>query len=314
MGASVGAWVARLARLSAQDVRDAHAAAAGASFGVAFGAPLGGLVFVFEELARRFRARTMAAALIACGVAITIMRAMASRTIFHTGTLEPPEGTAFVPFLICGCVAGAVGALYNSLILGMLDVFGRMARLPLEFRAGLVGALVGLFAWYVPALVGSGDSQTQQVLDGGVPLFALVSVFAIRFVLGPLSNAAGTPGGLFAPLLLLGAALGDAVGIVMHLVWPHAAPQPVAFAIVGMAAFYAGVIRAPLTGVVIVMEMTSSIALFAPMLIACFAALATTTVLKSQPLYDSLIERLIGKPAPELSAASNSMTRSSIQR
>jgi chloride channel protein, CIC family len=152
----------------------------------------------------------------------------------------------------------------------------------------LVGAAVGVLAWFAPGLVGGGDPITQSILLGAGTLTLLPLMFLIRFALGAVSYAAATPGGLFAPILVLGAQIGLYFGLLCQLVFPNLGIQPVAFAIVGMAAFFTGVVRAPLTGMLLVSEMTGSVTMILPMLGACFLAMLVPTLLGNAPLYDSL--------------------------
>jgi CIC family chloride channel protein len=121
-----------------------------------------------------------------------------------------------------------------------------------------------------------------------LPLF-----FLVRFVLGAVSYAAATPGGLFAPMLVLGAQSGLLFGAGCLAVFPTLTAQPVAFALVGMAAFFAGVVRAPVTGIVLVTEMTGNAGLLLPMLAACFGAMLVPALLGNAPIYDSLRENTL---------------------
>ena len=114
----------------------------------------------------------------------------------------------------------------------------------------------------------------------------------LRFALGPLSYAAGTPGGLFAPILVLGSQSGLLFGNICYHWFPTAVANPTALGIVGMAAFFTAVVRAPVTGIILVTEMTGSFTLLLPMLSACFAAMLVPNLLRSAPIYDSLRERL----------------------
>lgn len=113
----------------------------------------------------------------------------------------------------------------------------------------------------------------------------------LRFFLGPLSYCAGTPGGLFAPIIALGAIVGSASGALGHTFLPELVPSPLAFAVAGMAAFFTATIRAPLTGIVICLEMTGCYSLFFPMLATCLGAYLIPTLLKDSPIYDTLAER-----------------------
>jgi chloride channel protein, CIC family len=173
-------------------------------------------------------------------------------------------------------------------------VADRLARLPVELRAALIGVAVGTLAWFVPDLVGGGDAISQRTLLGMESLAILPALFALRLALGAVSYAAGTPGGLFAPLLVLGAQLGLFFGLLCRLAFPDLDLQPQGFAVVGMAAFFTGIVRAPLTGIVLVTEMTASVTLLLPMLGACFVAMLVPTLLRDPPIYDSLRERTLG--------------------
>jgi CIC family chloride channel protein len=103
-----------------------------------------------------------------------------------------------------------------------------------------------------------------------------------------VSYAARTPGGLFAPMLVLGAQLGLLFGVACRLVLPDLGTPPVAFAVVGMAAFFTGVVRAPVTGIVLIIELTAGFTMLLPMLGACFAAMLVPALLRNEPIYDSL--------------------------
>jgi CIC family chloride channel protein len=123
----------------------------------------------------------------------------------------------------------------------------------------VVGAAVGILGWFAPDLIGGGDAITQSVLAGSASLAALPAVFLLRFALGAVSYAAGTPGGLFAPMLVLGAQFGFLSGAVCRTLLPYLDVQPEGFAIVGMAAFFAGVVRAPITGIVLATEIAADV-------------------------------------------------------
>jgi chloride channel protein, CIC family len=157
-------------------------------------------------------------------------------------------------------------------------------------RAGLIGAAVGMLAWFAPDMVGGGDRITQQALSGSGTLTMIPLFFLLRLGLGAISYAAATPGGLFAPMLVLGAQIGLFFGILCRFAFPDLDIQPAGFAVVGMAAFFTGVVRAPLTGIVLVIEMTASVTMLLPMLGACFVAMLVPALLRNPPIYDSLRE------------------------
>jgi chloride channel protein, CIC family len=292
MGASVSHLVGKIFRRNWADCRVLLAAGAGAGLATAFNAPIAGAIFVLEELVRRFEPRIAIVALGASSAAITVARLfLGAAPDFHVRALAFPGNATKVLFFVLGLLAGLAAIAYNHAILGAIAAVDRLRRWPVELRAALIGAAVGALAWFAPGLVGGGDPITQRTLEGIGTLAMIPLLFSLRFGLGAVSYAAATPGGLFAPLLVLGAQLGLFFGLGCQLLFSGLRIQPEAFAVVGMAAFFAGVVRAPLTGIVLVTEMTGNVTMLLPMIGGCFAAMLVTTILRNPPIYDSLSER-----------------------
>jgi chloride channel protein, CIC family len=294
MGAVIGEMLARRARMPIEDVRSLETAVAGAGLAVAFSAPVGGATFAFEEVARSFKLRLVVATLSSSAAAVAVAWSLiGSAPDFSVIPPPLPEWRAALPFLVFGALLGAIGAAYNWLVVALLDLSDRCSRVPVEVRAAAIGALVGLLLWIEPALVGGGDEFNQRILATHASLASVGVMFAVRWFLGPVSYAAGAPGGLFAPLLLIGSAAGAVFAAAANTLLPALALDPVAFAIVGMATFFAAVVRAPLTGIVLIVEMTATTTQVLPMLGACTMAVATATLLRGQPVYDTLRLRML---------------------
>ncbi|MFO0896418.1 MAG: chloride channel protein [Pirellulales bacterium] len=292
MGGVAARLLGTATRRNWRDLRALIAAGAGAGLATAFGAPLAGVVFVLEELVRRFELRIAIAGLGASAGAISVADLMlGSQPDFLVAPIAKLPWTQLGPFFVLGVVAGVAGVAYNRLIMACLGLSERWQRVPVELRAGAVGVLVTAIAWWWPQLVGGGDPLAQTLLNGEYAFSAVLLILGIRFFLGPISYAANTPGGLFAPILVLGAGLGLAVGVPWQTAFGAAAPPPVALAVVGMSAFFAAVVRSPLTGIVLVTEMTASASLFVPMLVANLLAVLVPSVVNNPPIYDSLRER-----------------------
>jgi chloride channel protein, CIC family len=291
MGASAAHLVGRIFRCNWSDCRVLIAAGAGAGLATAFNAPIAGAIFVLEELVRRFEHRIAIAALGASATAIAVARLLlGDAPDFQVQTLARPAPEAAPLYFLLGGVAGLMAVVYNRTLLATIALADRLTAWPVELRAGLIGAAVGALAWFAPDLVGGGDSISQRTLVGAETLALLPAIFLLRLGLGAVSYAAGTPGGLFAPMLVLGAQLGLFLGLICRLAIPDLAIQPEGFAVVGMAAFFTGVVRAPLTGIVLVIEMTANVTMLLPMLAACFVAMLVPTLLGDPPLYNSLRE------------------------
>jgi chloride channel protein, CIC family len=289
MGASIGHFLATAFRRNQDDVKALLAAGAGAGLATAFSAPVAGAVFVLEELVRRFDTRITVTTLCASGSAIAVARLLLGNGPDFQLEPLPYSGFGTVPiFVVLGAVTGLIGVAYNHMLLGAVAVAERLGRwLSGDVRAATVGAAVGWLAWFAPGLVGGGDAITQHTLAGGDSIMIVCGLLLVRFGLGPLSYAAGTPGGLFAPMLVVGAQSGLVLG-TLFCRWLPYLERPAAFAVVGMAAFFTAVVRAPVTGIILVTEMTGCFTLLLPMLLACFAAMIVPTLLGDPPIYDSL--------------------------
>jgi CIC family chloride channel protein len=247
---------------------------------------------VLEELVQRFETRVTIMVLGASSTAIVVARLLlGDAPDFHVQALAFSSGRINPLFFVLGVLAGLAAIAYNHAILGAIGAADKPSRWPVELRAALIGGAVGILAWIAPGAVGGGDLITQRTLAGGGTLALVPVLFLLRFGLGAVSYAAATPGGLFAPLLVLGAQLGLLFGFLCRFVFSGFTIQPEGFAVVGMAAFFSGVVRAPLTGIVLVTEMTGNVTMLLPMLTACFAAMLVPTCLRNAPIYVSLRER-----------------------
>jgi CIC family chloride channel protein len=298
MGSAIGTAVARRIVRDPMEENLVEAAGAGAGLAVAFNAPIGGAVFVFEELTARFAPHLVMATLCAGAVAVAVMRSLLGDTPdFYAGLSESQLITQLPAFLLLGMMLGVVGAFYNTLTMGFLAVTDQLRRVNSVVRAAAIGAAIGLLGWAAPSLVGGGEVWTQTLLSGSMHLDAIGLFFLARMAIGPLCYAAGTPGGLFAPLLAVGAAFGALFAGMADVAMPGFGLSQVGFAVVGMAALFTAIVRAPMTAVVMTMEMTGRADLVLPMLTACFGAILVTTVMGSVPIYDSLRERMLADPA-----------------
>lgn len=299
MAAVIAHWVGRLFRRNWPDCRALLAAGAGAGLATAFNAPIAGAVFVLEELVQRFEHRIAIVALAASASAIYVARMLLGDAPDFTLAPLDAVGPATQPlFLVLGGVAGLLAIAYNKALLATIAGADRL-KAPPELRAASIGAGVGALAWFAPAMVGGGDGITRHMLSGAGIASLVPLAFLLRFALGAVSYAAGTPGGLFAPLLALGAQFGFLFGAGCRLLFPSLEIQPEAFALVGMTALFTGVVRAPLTGIVLVTEMTANTALLLPMLGACFSAMLAPTLLRNAPIYESLRAHTLRREAAQ---------------
>ena len=292
MGGAIGDAIARWLKVSARDRLVLIAAGAGAGLAAAFNAPLSGLVFILEEVQRDFRPVVFGAAFLAAAVADIVARfATGQLPVFTVPSYPTPPLAALPVFLCLGAAAGLLGVAFNMGILTTLQWFERIPSHLRVAAAAVVGGLAGLLAWFSPLAVGGGHDLAEEVLSGHFLLAVIPLWFLLRFGLTLISYGTGAPGGIFAPLLVLGALIGLAVGQLAATLAPTVVPQPAVFAVVGMAAYFTAIVRAPLTGVVLILEMTGNYNQMLALLVSCFAAYAVAEGLRNLPIYEALLAR-----------------------
>jgi CIC family chloride channel protein len=292
MAGATGDAVGRLLKSPVRERLTLIAAGAGAGLAAAFNAPLAGLVFVLEEVQRDFRRTVFGAAFLAAAVADVVTRvACGQDPIFDIPAYAAPPVAALPAFALLGAVAGALGVVFNKSLLAGLRLFAPLKGGRLLAAAGGVGALVGVTGWWFPDLIGTGHHLAERVLHGEMALALVPAYFLARYALTMASYSSGAPGGIFAPLLVLGSMIGLGFGQVTDLLAPDLVPEAGVFGVVGMAAYFTGIVRAPLTGVVLIVEMTGSYELMLPLLAACFCAYAAANALRDLPIYEALLQR-----------------------
>jgi CIC family chloride channel protein len=295
IGASMGRLVGDVLKVPKRSYSSLIAAGSGAGLAAAFNAPLAGFLFVMEELKREMSPITYGTALLgsACSVAVT-RYLLGQAPSFQISSPDVPPLTALLPIAVLGAVAGLTGILFNKCIMGVLHLRDR-SGCP-RWLAGLtVGAISGLLLIYFPEASGGGHHLASELLEGKIQaphlLLLAITVCVAKLAFTVLSYGTGVPGGIFAPLLVMGAFLGFAFGIVVHAVFPAMTFTEAGFATIGMAAILSSSVRAPLTGVVLIVEMTAEYKLLYALLVGSFVAYAVAELLGDEPIYEALLER-----------------------
>ncbi len=291
MGGAAGAMVGRLLGVqNEQERRALISAGAGAGLAAGFNAPLSGLIFVLEELHGSFTPVVFVAAFLASVTGDVVTRLLVSeRPVFHMNVAAP--GVGALPWAAgLGVLCGVAGVVFNSATLSGLD-FVKRTRLPGFVVAAFIGAVVGLCGWWQPGMAGSGGALVEATLAGRFALAAVPLFVLMRFALSIGSYSTGSAGGVFAPLLVLGALGGWSFGVMAQRMSGGAITNPAVFCVLGMGALFSGIVRAPLTGIVLMLELTGDYDFVLPLLVSCLSAYGVAEWLKSPPLYDALRRR-----------------------
>ena len=291
MGGTIGRLVSDVLGRFLSEPWTLIAAGAGAGLSVAFNAPLAAALFVMEELLHRFSSRVFSATLIACITGTVVLRAVLGNTTdFLVKPLAMVSTRALPEYILLGLAAGLVGVAFNTALLGSLSLFDRARHWPRGAKGAVVGVAVGLLAWCLPLTVGGGEALSQIMISQSFRWYALAGFLLIRFILTMACYGSGAPGGIFAPILAIGAILGSLFASAIAMAF-HSQIHPAPFAIVAMAACFTAIVRSPLTGVVLLLEMTGGWTLILPMMAASLAAYVVPELLGNPPIYDSLRHR-----------------------
>lgn len=294
MGGATGLMVAQGLRVKtgAGEQRALISAGAGAGVAAAFNAPLAGMMFVLEELQGNFTPVVFVAAFLSCVAGDVVCRVLTGDApVFPLSAMTSP-GLAVLPWaLLLGALAGGAGVLFNRALLGSLDAFERLRRWPVWVVGGLTGGVLGLAGAFAPGLTGSGGLLVEQALAGGIAVRMIGGWLVARFILTMISYGCGAAGGIFAPLLALGALGGLLVGHGAHALMPTVITHPEIFAVLGMGALFTAIVRAPLTGIVLMVELTGQYGFMLPLLAACLTAYGVAEGLRDEPVYEALRHR-----------------------
>lgn len=291
MGGASGFAVAELTGASRRERRALAAAGAGAGLAAAFNAPLAGVTFVLEELQRDFQPVVFAAALLSATISTVISRLVSGQVpAFSVPSIEAPSLVYIPLFIVIGSLSGLLGILFNRGLLRSSALIARWKSGSLPGVVLVVGFAAGMVYLVAPQLLGGGHGLTEAALHGQILLGSAVLFLVTRLLFVHLSYATGVAGGIFAPLLSLGALLGVVVYSSSTSVFPNG-PNVAACAVAGMCGLFSGVVRAPLTGIILIAEMTGSYDLLLPLLAAAFTAYAVAEGLGDTPIYEALLQR-----------------------
>lgn len=297
IGANIGEMVQET--LSPDELEGNPLVSAGAAAGLsaAFNAPLSGIIFIIEEMQGHFRFNfySVAAIMIGSGSADFVVRTLvAARPTIDMMVFTSPDIYGIWLFVLLGLLFSIIGFIFNKVLILGLDFFQHtLKKVPVIFIAICVGLVIATAGMLSPEMIGGGYGTIAKVLDDSFTLSFLLFLFLARMVLTIFSYSSGVPGGIFAPLLTLGVIFGMLFGIIMQELFPSLVMNPGVFAVAGMAAIFSATVRAPLTGLVLAIEMTSNYELIFPLIVTTVTASVCTTLLGNQPIYTTLLNRTL---------------------
>ncbi len=267
-------------------------AGAGAGLAAAFNAPLAGVIFVLEELQGNFTPVVFVAAFLASVTADVVSRLLVGSDPVFNLQLLPVTNLHELPLaLLLGVIAGFAGIVFNRSLLASLDFADRHFHHSTWLPGAIAGAIVGAAAWWMPGLAGGGGAMADKAIGGEFALSLIPLLLLSRFALTMISYGSGSAGGIFAPMLVIGALGGLLFGVSVEAIAPSLVSHPQTFALLGMGALFTSVVRAPLTGIILMVEMTGKYDFMLPLLVCCLTAYGIAEAFRAPAIYEALRHR-----------------------
>jgi len=289
VGAGIASVLGRLLGLRPEKVKALIPVGAAAAIAAAFNTPLAAVLFALEEIVGDLHAPVLGSVVLASATAWMVLRvSLGNSPLFKVPQYQLVHPLEFAIYAVLGVAGGLISVAFTKLLLGMRERFLRFPLKTLWFQPVVGGLLVGLIGWFVPQVLGVGYGYVGDALNGTMAFKVMALLIVLKLVTVTASYASGNAGGIFGPALFIGAMLGGSLGTVAHLLLPAYTATPGAYALVGMGAVFAGIVRAPMTSVVMIFEMTQDYAVIVPLMIANLVSLFISSRLQREPIYEEL--------------------------
>jgi len=287
IGANLGSMLGQWLRLSDERMRSLVAAGAASGIAAAFNAPIAGVFFALEIILGEISGNAFSIVVLAAVVSAAFTRAVAgSEPAFHVPAYSLGSPWELPLYLGLGLLAGSAAAVYIRLLYRAQDIFHSLEDIPGWLKPAIAGLVVGLVGLFLPQVLGVGYDAIGAILNGETTAFwLLLALMVAKLILTPVSIGGGFPGGVFAPSLFIGAALGAAYGVLLQGLNLGLPIIPGAFAMVGMAAVLAGAVHAPLTAVILLFEMTNDYRIILPLMFAVVVSMVFSQRLVHDSVY-----------------------------
>jgi CIC family chloride channel protein len=289
VGAGIGSVLGRLFGLSNEQVKKLIPVGAAAAIAAAFNTPLAAVVFSLEEIMGDLNAPLIGGVVLASATAWMVLRLLlGDHPLFNVPHYQLVSPQEFAVYAVLGVAGGVVSAIFAKLLLAMRARFLRFPQKTVWLQPVAGGLLVGVIGWFVPQVLGVGYGYVGDALNAKMAFHLMALLLVLKLIAVTTSYASGNAGGIFGPALFIGAMLGGTVGTVAHHLFPAYTAAPGAYALVGMGAVFAGVVRAPMTSVLMIFEMTQDYAVIVPLMIANLVSLFIASQLQHEPIYEAL--------------------------
>jgi chloride channel protein, CIC family len=292
VGGGIASVLGRTLGLRPEKVKALIPVGAAAAIAAAFNTPLAAVLFALEEVVSDLHAPVLGSVVLASATSWGVLRLLLGNDpLFKVPQYQLVNPWELVLYGVLGLAGGLVSVAFTQLLLRLRKWFLKQPRKTVWFQPVAGGLLVGGMGWFVPQVMGVGYQYVGDALNDHLAVKLMVILLVLKLVGTAVSYASGNAGGIFGPSLFLGAMLGGAIGGLAHQYFPEYVATPGAYALVGMGAAFAGIVRAPMTSVVMIFEITRDYAVIVPLMISNLVSYFISSRLQRQPIYEQLAQQ-----------------------
>lgn len=301
IGASLASALGRRLKFSREKLRLLAPIGAAAGLAAAFNAPISAVLFVIEEVIGRWSAGILGSVVLSAISSVVVVRwFLGAQPLFRIPSLSAARPTELIAYATLGIVGGIAAVIFAKAIAYLRPRFRALPKWTQYFQSALAGLLIGLMGYLgAPQVMGAGYGYMDQAMHDQFTWKFLALLAGLKILATTLSFVTGTPGGMFAPTLFIGAMLGGAVGGVERLFYPQLTGTTGTYALVGMGVLFAGFLRAPMTSVFMVLEVSGNYSIILPVILANTFAYVISRSLEPTPIFD-LLSRQDGLDLPSM--------------
>lgn len=301
IGASIASTIGRWLHLSPERVRALVPIGGAAALSAAFNTPVAAVLFALEEIIGDLNAGIIGPTVVASVTSVIVERSiLGNQPLFRVPQYHLVKPEELLAYAALGIIGGILSLVFCKGLLWSRTLFRKLPASSVILHPAMGGLMIGAMLLVFPQVMGVGYEYVDQALNGGLAVKAMVILCAAKLVATIISYSSGNAGGIFAPSLYLGAMAGGAVGMVVHRLAPLSTGDPGAYALVGMGVFFAGIIRAPMTSVFMIFELTQDYQILVPLMVANLLSFMISKQYQPKPIYHALLEQdRIFLPGPE---------------
>jgi CIC family chloride channel protein len=265
---------------------------AAAALAAAFNTPVAAVLFALEEIIGDMNATLLGSTVVASVSSVIVERSiLGNQPLFHVPTYHLEHPAELLAYVFLGIVGGIVSTIFCKGLLGLRALFLSLPKWTRIVQPAIGGIIIGALLLVAPQVMGVGYEYVDQALNGGLLLKTMIALCLLKLTATVVSYSSGNAGGIFAPSLYIGAMAGGAVGVLVHRIAPFPTADAGAYALVGMGTVFAGSVRAPMTSVFMIFEITQDYQILVPLMVANMLSFIIARRYQRTPIYHALLEQ-----------------------